>query len=242
MLPYRELQTLFLDVGNTLVSMDYDWIARELSALGLRCEGAALARAEAAARPQRSAWLGHGRSTEGGAAFEFHVRAILARLDGAGALPGRSPDALVQPLIRALHPPRGGRSLWSRVMPGVRSALESLCALGLQLVVVSNSNGTVERGLQALGLREFFALVVDSGAVGLEKPDPRIFRLALERSGARAERTLHVGDLYHVDVLGARGAGVHALLLDPFGDWEGVDCACAADLEEVARRIAAART
>jgi putative hydrolase of the HAD superfamily len=66
--------------------------------------------------------------------------------------------------------------------------------------------------------------------VGFEKPDPRIFTCALERTGARPDHTLHVGDLYHADVLGARAAGLHALLLDPFGDWRDLDCVSAPDL------------
>ena len=56
-----------------------------------------------------------------------------------------------------------------------------------------------------------------------------------------AERTLHIGDLYHADVVGARGAGVHALLLDPYDDWGAVDCPVAHHLTEVADVMAAAR-
>ena len=49
-------------------------------------------------------------------------------------------------------------------------------------------------------------------------------------AGARPERTLHVGDIYHADVVGARAAGVHALLLDPHGDWPELACERAVDL------------
>jgi FMN phosphatase YigB (HAD superfamily) len=52
---------------------------------------------------------------------------------------------------------------------------------------------------------------------------------------------VHVGDLFHADVAGARAAGVHAVLLDPYGDWPDVDCARARDLGEVAERLAQAR-
>jgi HAD superfamily hydrolase (TIGR01509 family) len=198
-------------------------------------------RAEAAARPERSAWLRAGRSTEGSESFGFHVRAVVARLDGVAAAGPAALDALAGELAAVLQAPHPGRALWGCVMPGARAALESLRAQGLQLVAVSNSNGTVERGLTALGLRGFFSHVIDSGIVGIEKPDPRIFQHALASAGARAARTLHVGDLYDIDVTGARAAGLHALLLDPFGDWSEVDCERAADLGELARRIAAAR-
>lgn len=58
----------------------------------------------------------------------------------------------------------------------------------------------------------------------MEKPDPRLFEIALERSGARRDETLHVGDLYHVDVLGARAAGLRAALVDEAGLYPNADC------------------
>ena len=56
-------------------------------------------------------------------------------------------------------------------------------------------------------------------------------------AGSAPERTLHVGDLYAVDVLGARAAGLHALLLDPHGDWTGVDCDVVTDVPALAAAI-----
>ena len=101
---------------------------------------------------------------------------------------------------------------------------------GLQLAVVSNSDGSVEQSLVASGLRDYFAAVLDSHIVGHEKPDPRIFEKALEICDADPARTVHVGDLYAADVVGARAAGVHAVLLDPFGDWKNVDCVTLPDI------------
>jgi FMN phosphatase YigB (HAD superfamily) len=66
--------------------------------------------------------------------------------------------------------------------------------------------------------------MLDSHEEGVEKPDPRLFEIALERSGARRGETLHVGDLYHVDVQGARSAGLDAVLLDPAGLYADFDC------------------
>jgi len=69
---------------------------------------------------------------------------------------------------------------------------------------------------------------------GVEKPDPRIFQRALERAGARPETTLHVGDLFHTDVVGARGAGLRAVLLDLGGLYHDHDCERVASLAELA--------
>jgi putative hydrolase of the HAD superfamily len=106
---------------------------------------------------------------------------------------------------------------------------------------VSNSDGTCERKLREVGLRDLFAGVVDSAVVGVEKPDPRIFAHALAASGRAPERTMHVGDFYAIDVVGARRAGLHAALLDPHGDWGDVDCARFRDVEGLARAILAAK-
>jgi HAD superfamily hydrolase (TIGR01509 family) len=124
-------------------------------------------------------------------------------------------------------------------LPGVAEALVELRALGLRLVVVSNSDGTAERGLTRLGLRQLVDAIVDSQIVGFEKPDPRIFQHAL--AGRDPATTLHVGDLYSVDVVGARRAGIHALLLDPLGDWPPVDCARLPDVAAVACELREAR-
>ena len=83
-------------------------------------------------------------------------------------------------------------------------ALARLRAAGIRLGIVSNSDGRVEQALEAAGLRDYFDVVVDSALVGVEKPDPAIFRAALDALGVAAGEALYVGDLYEVDVLGAR--------------------------------------
>ena len=82
--------------------------------------------------------------------------------------------------------------------------------------MVSNADGRVQELLGHVGLERYFEFVVDSQVVGISKPDPRIFRTALDRLRVEPRRTLYVGDLYPVDVAGARSAGMEALLLDPF--------------------------
>jgi putative hydrolase of the HAD superfamily len=125
-------------------------------------------------------------------------------------------------------------------MPRVPESLAILRSLGLRLAVVSNSDGTVDRMLRDTSLRQYLDAVIDSAVVGCEKPDPEIFRHALRALDANPATTLHVGDLYDADVVGARRAGLHALLLDPFGDWDAVDCAKIADVPTLAAALAAA--
>jgi putative hydrolase of the HAD superfamily len=97
-------------------------------------------------------------------------------------------------------------------------ALARLRAAGLRLGVVSNSDGRVEEALEAAGLRRYLDVVVDSTLAGVEKPDPAIFRTALDALGVPPSQALYVGDLYDVDVIGANAAGIPAvLLLEPGG-------------------------
>ena len=115
-------------------------------------------------------------------------------------------------------------NLWEHVPPDVQPALERLRSHGVKLAVVSNANGVVKRVFERTGLFRYFDVICDSFVEGVEKPDPRFFPLVLERTGSRAETTVHVGDLYYVDVVGARRAGLRALLLDPhelYGDVRG---------------------
>jgi len=83
--------------------------------------------------------------------------------------------------------------------------------------VISNANGTVKKAFARIGLARFFEVIVDSAEVGIEKPDARVFELALRAMNVRADEAAYVGDVYKVDVLGARAAGMRAVLIDPHG-------------------------
>ncbi|MHC4948902.1 MAG: HAD family hydrolase [Planctomycetota bacterium] len=235
-IPYPDIETVFLDAGNTLVSVDFEWVARELAARGVTCRVEDLERAECAARPVVSAALERLRSTEARGTFRFYLRAVLERLP-ANVLPAGPPEPLLDDLLAVLVVPGRSQRLWSRVLPGVEPALAAMARRGYRIVVVSNSDGSIAAGLAACGLDTHLDAIVDSHVVGIEKPDPRLFEHALALVGARPERTLHVGDMYHVDVLGARAAGLHAVLLDPHDDWGPLDCERAPDVAAVAGRL-----
>ena len=81
-----------------------------------------------------------------------------------------------------------------RLFEDVPPVLERLAAAGLTLGVISNFEEWLERLLEELGVTRYFDVRVLSGAEGVEKPDPRIFRLALERAGVPAQRAVYVGD------------------------------------------------
>jgi len=100
-----------------------------------------------------------------------------------------------------------------RVFPDVPDALAALRARGLRLAVVSNFDARLDPLLADLGVRRLVDAVVCSSHAGSAKPDPAIFRAALAELDVPATATLHVGDEPVADVLGARSAGLSAVLL-----------------------------
>jgi putative hydrolase of the HAD superfamily len=117
-------------------------------------------------------------------------------------------------------------------------------ARGVHVAIVSNSEGMLEPLFAKLGILRHFDAVLDSGKLGVEKPDPRIFEAALARFGVPASRSLHLGDTYATDVLGARAAGLRTALIDPHGHYEGrhPDVPRVAGVVEVAQAILGGRT
>ncbi len=124
-------------------------------------------------------------------------------------------------------------NLWRVAMPGAAAALAALRARGFRTGVVSNADGRVAALLGAAGLAPHLEAIVDSHLEGVEKPDPEIFRRALDRVGVPAARTVYVGDIFAIDVLGARAAGLAAILIDETGAYADVECPRIAALAEL---------
>jgi putative hydrolase of the HAD superfamily len=95
-----------------------------------------------------------------------------------------------------------------------RPALDQLASAGVLLAVVANWDVSLTDVLARLGLAEPFGAIVTAAAVGAAKPDPKPFRVALERLGADPARCVHVGDDPVTDIAGARAAGLAGVLLD----------------------------
>lgn len=203
---------MLFDAGNTLVFLDHARMAAGVgAALGIPLAAGALAAAgPAAARAMEGARGGDRQRAD----------AYLESLFTLAGVPAARLDEVRSCLAR-LHLER---HLWSTVAPGTREALARLRAARIRLGVVSNSDGRVEAALQAAGLRDFFDVVVDSAIVGVEKPDPAIFHAALGALGIAARDALYVGDLYEVDVLGARASGMDAVLFAPGESPAVADC------------------
>lgn len=228
------VRAMFFDAGNTLIRMDPRVIVAALARLGGRASVAELERAEWRARVRLDATFAPGASTEHPDTGERYLRLILDEL-------GVHDPALVDAVSawrRGYDAPLG---LWTAMEPEADAALRLARERGLRPAVISNSNGTVADVLDHLGLLQYLEFVIDSSKVGVEKPDPRIFRLALARAGVAPDEAVYVGDFYSIDVLGARAAGLRAILMDPGACWGARDCPLARTPLDAVHHVLAAR-
>lgn len=210
------LRAVLFDAGNTLLEIDYGGIIAALTAEGIRVAPDALRAAECRARVRLDPVL-RVRSTESREVFRSYF-AFTAEALGLPLTPA------LDRAWAALQEQDRRQGLWRHADPDARAVLEALAGEGYRLAVISNADGRVEATLERLGLGRWAEFVLDSALVGVEKPDPRIFRLALERMGLAPAEAVYVGDFYAVDILGARAAGMEGILLDPVGAWDGVPC------------------
>jgi putative hydrolase of the HAD superfamily len=137
-------------------------------------------------------------------------------------------------------------ALWVEPIDGAKDGLQALADAGVRLGIVSNADGMMAQRLAAfeicqvgLGMGVPIELVVDSGNVGVMKPDPRIFHAALDLLGLAAEATWYVGDMPAIDVVGARRAGLRPFLIDPLGLHHDADYDRTTSLTSLAAAISA---
>jgi FMN phosphatase YigB (HAD superfamily) len=227
--PIRPRAVLF-DAGNTLMRMNYAAIAGHLEGRGHSVPVETIEDAELRARVRLDADLARGVSSEGRTAQDLY---LIYLLEGLGI---SDPDEIeaAAGFRRRYNAPAG---LFNTGDPQALPAIRMVKAAGLVAGVVSNSNGWVRALLDGAGLAAELDFVIDSAVVGVEKPDPKIFRLALEQARVGAHEAVYIGDLYSVDVLGSRAAGLGAVLLDPRGFWGPRDCDTARDLVEATRLV-----
>ena len=211
------IETVFLDAGGVLCHPSWTRVADALVRHGATVTAARLAGAEQKATRDidHASVVG---TTDDRARGWLYFNLVLQH---AGVPQNKGTDAALAEL-REYH---RHDNLWEHVEPDVAPALAALRTRGLRLVVVSNANGRLRHLFDRVDLTKWFDHLLDSHEWGVEKPDPRLFKLALEQSGAEPSRTVHVGDLYYVDVVGARSAGLRdAVLFDMAGLYNEVDC------------------
>jgi HAD superfamily hydrolase (TIGR01549 family) len=223
------IELLSLDAGGVLVFPNFERISDTFARHGIRVSAEALRAADPRAR----------------FAVDTEERVALMTDADRGSLyfrimferAGVPADAPLDGVFSELWSYHSEHNLWEYVPPDVIPALERLAGTGLPLAIGSNANGTIHRAFERSGLRRYFSVICDSQVEGVEKPDRRFFEILVARGGGRPETTLHVGDLYHVDVVGARHAGLQTMLFDPHDLYAEYDVRRVKSLSELAALV-----
>jgi putative hydrolase of the HAD superfamily len=214
----RAIETVFLDAGGVLVHPNWARVADALIRRGVTATTAALTAAEPHAKREMDLATVMARTDDRQRGW-IYFEAVLRHAGLDASTPAAS-EALAD--VRAYH---DVHNVWEHVPADVVPMLRGLRALDVRLVVVSNANGRLHAMFDRVGLTPHFDVILDSHHFGVEKPDPRLFHLALAESGAAAGSTVHVGDFFHIDVAGARAAGLaEAVLFDVAGLYDDADC------------------
>lgn len=203
-----QLRAVLLDAGGTLIHPDHVFLLDRLAEEGVEAD----IEAYHAARRKADAVVGDILRSDDPGNDDTRIRAWFATLLLSLGLP----EDRLEALARDIKQRHADANLWVRPVPGTRAMLLGLQDAGLRLAVISNADGRVAAYLANAGLADLFEFILDSGLEGVEKPDPRIFRTALDRLGIAADDAVYVGDTWPVDVVGARNVGIRPIYLhDP---------------------------
>jgi putative hydrolase of the HAD superfamily len=210
--------------------MDRRFIIQALNDHGISADTDDFLRAEVVAHAAISEMMRSGDPGTDGSRWTVYAHTLMRELKCEG-------EALESMRV-AMRDRHQSGNMWTHVEDGTAELLERLRKAGYRLGVVSNADGRVASYLETAGLAKYFDIIVDSHLFGVEKPDPRIFQHALQQLDVAPENAIYVGDVYEVDVLGARAAGIKAILLhvgDRDPQW---DCDVVHSLRELIPQMA----
>lgn len=210
----RRISAVFLDAGETIVhpTPSFPELFQEVCAsYGLEVDIARVSRVTRALMAEVE------EKQKGGFTFSDHPEksrrfwlGFYSRL--VEELGYRGGDGLPRDLYRVFSDPARYDAYQD-----AREAIIGLRELGYRLGLISNFEPWLEDLFKRLGLVDHFSVLVISGKEGVEKPHPRLFKIAMERVGVLPGECLHVGDSPNSDYHGARQVGMRAVLLDRWG-------------------------
>jgi len=201
MTDFTRTQAILFDVGQTFLYPDFPFLKNLLSEYGVTSDIHSLNKGAAAAREKIFRYREVERWQE--------YFAYWMKLAGA-------PDDKIPEILPRIFERHKREHLWNWLDPSAPPVFAALKKLDYRLGVISNSDGSIAGSMKKFGLTPFFDCILDSHIVGVQKPDPRIFAIALQQFNLPAEQCVYVGDNYDRDVIGARRAGLTPILLDPF--------------------------
>ncbi len=213
------IEAVFFDAGETLLSPQPSW--SEICVEILRERGH-----EVTVDAMRAAWVQGGqrfvRAADEGTTFslskgesrKFWIGLYKELLEVVGI----SDDDAAEIMYGTFSDPKT-----YGLFPDAVPTLDELATRGMRLGLISNFESWLKDLLDHLQIADRFEVIAVSGDLGWEKPDPRIFKWALEEMGVLPERSVYIGDSPHFDPGPAIAVGMHGVLLDRHGRWAEFD-------------------
>jgi putative hydrolase of the HAD superfamily len=202
MIDHRHVRAVLFDAGQTLLYPDFPFLKKLLAEYGVQADLTTLARGCAIARERISRSKGNERNHKG--FFSFWMKWLGAKEED------------IPEILKKIYERHQREHLWSWLDPEAKPVLAELHGRGYRLGIVSNAEGQIESAMTKLDVAQYCDVIIDSAVVGVEKPDARIFAMALEKLQLPGSACVYVGDHYDNDIAGARNAGLSPVLIDPF--------------------------
>jgi len=199
--PNTPFRAITFDFGQTLAELDTTMLQGRLAERGAEVRIEAL---DAAIAPAWAAYNGAIRAGHGGHPWKLLMGTLLTHAGVAVDLVAPTVDWLLE-----LQP---SSNLWRRPIAGMIALVRALRGAGVRVGVVSNSEGGLAGLIAEMGWTAEFDAVADSGVLGMEKPDRAIFDWTAAQLGVPLAETVHVGDAWAADYVGALGCGMAAVL------------------------------
>lgn len=207
------MRAVSFDFGQTLAELDHDFLARRVLGFGGELDS------QAAREATVVAWHAYGAAKSLGHARAW--RAMILEFLRAGRvhkLRGEADPDYPEKLAQLLWDAQPEQNLWRRPIPGMFELALELSTRKIPIAIISNSEGRLAELVREMGHEALFPVIADSGRLGIDKPDARIFQHTAELLGVPLAELLHVGDAWEADVLGARAAGAQAIWFAPSDD------------------------
>jgi putative hydrolase of the HAD superfamily len=200
-------KAILFDLGGTLLYPDFPFLAEQLRQRGQPIDLDGFLYALSVASSRTDVYM-RGPATDDATRVPVYLTYLLEALDVRSDIAGLV-NGVLMPRHRTVN-------FWNYTLEGTLPLLGRLREQ-YRLAMISNSDGRAEAKAADLGIRPYLEFVMDSQLVGVEKPDPRIFHLACRQMNLDPSDCMYVGDIYSIDVVGARAAGLQPVLIDRTG-------------------------
>ena len=177
---------LIFDAGGVLVFPDFNMLAKIANQAGIQTSPDDIAQEHASLFRSFDDYISKNQQIPKIQYFLDIFKQVTDSEDNA-----KTASKLTQKVDKQKH-------IWTITQPWVKESLIKLKEQGYKMSVISNSDGRVEQILTNLGHREYFEIVIDSAVVGVEKPDKRIFEIALQQLNWNPSETIYIGDIFYI--------------------------------------------